>query len=73
MKVRAFQIVEVIIIWRVLFCDHMFDMKRDERSGILRKMTILTAIARSLPNQVLRRRIHLRNYDEPRNVELSIG
>ena len=62
-KCQSFQIVQVIIIRRVLFGDHMFDMKRDERSGFLRKMTILAAIARSLPNQVFGRRIHVRNYD----------
>ena len=63
----------VIIVRRVLFGNHMLDKKRNERSGVLRKMTILATIARSLPNQVFGRRIHVRNYDEPKNVEPSIG
>ena len=72
-KCQSFQIVQVIIIRRVLFGDHMFDMKRNERSGVLRKMTIFATIVRSLPNQVFGRRIHVRNYDEPKSVEPSIG
>ena len=40
-KCQSFQIVQVIIVRRVLFGDHMFDMKRNERSGFLGKMTIL--------------------------------
>ena len=38
-KCQSIQIVQVIIIRRMLFGDHMFDMKRNERSGFLRKMT----------------------------------
>ena len=50
-KSQSFQVVQVIIVRRVLFGDHMFDMKRNERSGVLRKMTILATIARSLPRE----------------------